>query len=100
MTETIEQVVGDRNEKASQAPEVKIVVLERGFVYVGRVTIQVDGWLRIEEARNLRYWGTTNGLGQLALEGPTSSTKMDACGTVLAPGNAVVHLMLCNPAKW
>ena len=37
-----------------------IVVLDRGFVYVGDVTIDGD-FLRITDAKNIRYWGTKNG---------------------------------------
>ena len=43
-------------------PGTQIVVLDRGFVYVGKVTFQGD-LLRIENARNIRGWGTTKGLG-------------------------------------
>lgn len=38
-----------------------IVVLDRGFVYVGNV--EHDGeWCVIRNARNIRYWGTERGL--------------------------------------
>ena len=47
-----------------------IVVVDRGFVYVGDVRCGPE-WCIITNARNIRCWGTTRGLGQLALEGPT-----------------------------
>lgn len=37
-----------------------IVVLDRGFVYVGQVTIDGD-WCVITDAQNVRRWGTTRG---------------------------------------
>jgi hypothetical protein len=40
----------------------RIVVLDRGFVYVGDVEQKADT-LRISNARNIRAWGTTAGLG-------------------------------------
>jgi len=73
---------------------LQIAVLDRGFVYVGDVSI--DGELvRITSARNVRVWGTENGLGQLALEGPQKATKLDPAGVVTAPMRAVIHFIEC-----
>lgn len=83
----------------TEAAPMKIVVLDRGFVYVGRVTLSED-WCVIEGAKNVRYWGTTRGLGQLALEGPTSSTKLDAVGVVRAPMRAVISLIDTEDRLW
>lgn len=72
----------------------QIVVLDRGFVYVGDVFHEGD-FLRITNARNIRIWGTKNGLGELA-DGPTESTKLDKVGEVLAPMKSVIHFIKCN----
>jgi hypothetical protein len=72
----------------------QIVVLDRGFVYVGKVQI-VDQFVNITEARNVRVWGTTNGLGEL-VNGPTKDTKLDQVGNVVAPLRAVVHFIACK----
>ena len=61
-----------------------IVVLDRGFVYVGDVRMD-DRFCVISGARNIRRWGTTRGLGELALDGPLQHTVLDAVGTVRAP---------------
>jgi hypothetical protein len=71
-----------------------IVVMDRGFVYVGNVTID-DEWVRIANARNIRVWGTAKGLGELR-NGPTKDTKLDACGEVLAPRKALISLIPCS----
>ena len=71
-----------------------IVVLDRGFVYAGDVTIDGD-FLRITDAKNIRYWGTKNGLGELR-EGPTKDTKLDKVGDVIAPMRALIHLVPCK----
>jgi hypothetical protein len=76
-----------------------IVVLDRGFVYVGNVGI-ADDWCVISEARNIRYWGTKNGLGELALNGPTRETKLDSVGTVRAPMRAVISVIDTRGSKW
>lgn len=66
----------------------QIVVLDRGFVYVGNVT-EHDEHIIIENARNIRKWGTSNGLGELR-NGPLNATILDDCGTVQAPKKAVI----------
>jgi len=76
-----------------------VVVLDRGFVYVGDVEYSGD-WCVIQNARNIRYWGTTNGLGELVQNGPTSKTKLDAVGTVRAPSRAVISVIDTEASKW
>lgn len=78
---------------------LQIAVLDRGFVYVGDVSRDGD-MLLIENARCVRRWGTSSGLGQLATEGPQPNTKLDPTGTVRAPLRSVVHLIDCEPGKW
>lgn len=77
----------------------RIAVLDRGFVYVGEVS--TDGeFCVIRGARNVRYWGTTDGLGQLALEGPTDKTKLDRVGTVRVPARALISLIDTEERLW
>lgn len=76
-----------------------IVVLARGFVYVGDVT-RGDGEIIITNARNVRRWGTSAGLGQLAMKGPQPNTKLDAAGTVRAPLSALIHTIDCEANAW
>ncbi len=78
--------------------DIKIVVLDRGFVYVGRVQLDAD-FVTISNARNLRQWGTTKGLGEL-VAGPLSGTKLDAVGTVKAPLRALISLIDVEQSKW
>lgn len=77
----------------------QIAVLTQGFVYIGHCAI-ADGILVITDARNVRRWGTENGLGQLAISGPTAKTVLDTAGTVRAPLSALVHLIDCADAAW
>lgn len=76
-----------------------IVVLERGFVYVGEISRDGDE-LVIANAQNVRRWGTTKGLGQLALEGPQPNTQLDQAGEVRAPFAGVIHTIACEGEKW
>jgi hypothetical protein len=77
---------------------VAIVVLDRGFVYIGRVTVDGD-WCVIENAKNIRVWGTTKGLGEL-VKGPTAKTQLDQVGTVRAPMRAVISVIDVESDKW
>jgi hypothetical protein len=77
---------------------IKIVVLDRGFVYVGGVKIDGD-FVVITGAKNIRIWGTTKGLGEL-VNGPLSGTKLDAVGVVRAPLRALISLIDVEQSKW
>ena len=76
-----------------------IVVADRGYVYVGNVNLD-DQFAVVTNAKNIRIWGTTKGLGELALGGPTSSTKLDDVGTVRIPIRAIISLIDTEAAKW
>ena len=81
---------------SSLAPkgETTIVVLDRGFVYVGKARVDGD-YVEITNARNIRVWGTKNGLGELR-NGPLPETKLDEVGRVVAPLRAVIHYITCS----
>ena len=76
----------------------QIVVLQRGWVVVGRVKRSFDE-LTIENASVIRYWGTTKGLGEL-VDGPTSKTKLDAAGTIHANVLGVVLTLDVKADAW
>lgn len=76
-----------------------IVVADRGFVYVGDVVMD-DSFAVVTNARNIRRWGTERGLGELALEGPKSETKLDAVSVVRIPARAVISVIDTEAALW
>lgn len=88
-----------KSSKVEYSGDIRIVVLQRGWVYVGR--FEKEGNLcKLHNASCIRQWGTTNGLPQL-VNGPTSSTKLDKCeGVVEFDWLTVVHTISCNPEKW
>ena len=79
--------------------DIKIVVADRGFVYVGYIGEQHEGFVTLTKAHNIRVWGTTKGLGEL-VSGPTSSTKLDKVGTVHIPDRAVISIIEVDNSKW
>jgi hypothetical protein len=79
---------------------IKIVVIERGFVYVGRVEVGCDtGDVTIRGARSLIRWGSSQHLGEL-VNGPLENTKLGAPCTVLVRGAQVVHMIEVNNDGW
>lgn len=86
-------------EKASSTTQKSIVVAQRGFVFIGDVRTEGDQVV-IENALNIRRWGTKTGLGQLAMEGKQPNTLLDPCGTVTIHQLAVVCQYKADPEKW
>jgi len=82
LMELIAMAVGPDNGSSVQEEINKgrtIVIGNRGNVVVGDLTIKGEMG-NLKNASVIRSWGTTKGLGQLALEGATSRTKLDLCG--------------------
>ena len=79
--------------------KIEIVVLQRGWVAVGRFYREGDE-CRLESASVIRVWGTDKGLGQIALDGPQSKTKLDIAGTMRFNAMTIVTRLDCNQEKW
>lgn len=60
---------------------IKIVILQRGWAFIGRWVEDGDN-CALDNAYCIRRWGTTKGLGELALEGKKSNTTLDKAGRV------------------
>lgn len=86
-------------EQEPKNSDIKIVILQRGWVMIGRYSKDGD-MVTLENAYVIRTWGTSAGLGQLALEGKQSSTKLDKAGHVEFHILTVVATLNCNDKKW
>lgn len=78
----------------------RIVVVQNGFVFIGEwhpATAKNPACLT--SAHNIRKWGTTAGLGQIAIHGPTPGTVLDPVGIVVfdTPGS-VLFTIECSYA--
>ena len=81
------------------AGDIQIVILQRGFVFVG--AFEQDGPnCTLRNAYNVRRWGTTAGLGELAEKGPLTNTKLDKAGTVQFHELTVVARLSCDQEAW
>jgi hypothetical protein len=81
------------------AGDLKIVILQRGWVFIGRLAKDGDTYT-LSGAKNIRVWGTSNGLGQLAVDGPTSKTVLDPAGRVTFHELTVVATLDTDESKW
>ena len=80
--------------------DIKIVVLQRGWIVVGRFE-RKDTQCKLYNASVIRSWGTTWGLGEIAENGPTLNTKLDKCkGVVEFDYMTVVLTLDCKESKW
>lgn len=78
---------------------IKIVILQRGWVFIGRWSEDGDN-CSLDNAYVIRIWGTTKGLGELALEGKQSSTKLDKAGHVNFHRLTIVATVDCKEDLW
>lgn len=83
----------------SATDDIRIVILHRGHVVVGRYERDGDE-VTIRNASVIRVWGTMKGLGEIAAEGPTSKTVLDSCGVVRCHALAVIATLDCEANKW
>jgi hypothetical protein len=80
--------------------DIKIVILQRGWIYIGIFERSENNICKLHKAYNIRSWGTTKGLGEL-VHGPTNNTKLDKCeGIVEFDWLTVIHTITVNKEKW
>jgi hypothetical protein len=93
-----EQVAKATAYLTNPVPQRTIVALSERFVFMGDYTPATDTTPAfLTNAMNIRAWGTTAGLGEIALKGPTPSTELDDCGIVVIPnGTAILFTLVCS----
>lgn len=98
--DNVEYVRKSDVKKTSGKPtKLQIVILQRGWNIIGRYREEKDEFI-CEDSKVLRCWGTTKGIGQLALEGPTDQTKLDETGTVRSLKTTVIARIDVDEDKW
>lgn len=79
--------------------ETKIIILQRGWIAVGKF-YKKGSQCRLTKAAIIRKWGTTKGLGEIAMCGPTSDTVLDKSPDLEFHELTVVATMACSEDKW
>ena len=88
------------SEKIQYTGDIKIVILQRGWILVGKFE-KNGSECKLHNASVIRNWGTTKGLGEIAQAGPTANTKIDATnGLVEFDYLTVVATIACNAVAW
>ena len=79
-----------------------ILVLDRGNVIAGDYEFTDDGQIiTVKNGSVIRRWGTTRGLGQLALDGPTADTKLDQLNrSAFVAKSALIYIVDADRSKW
>lgn len=94
-----EYVPKDQVKTQEVVGDLKIVILQRGWIYIGRFERNGND-CRLHNASCIRTWGTTKGLAEL-VNGPTTNTKLDKCeGIVEFDWLTIVHTISANSEKW
>lgn len=79
----------------------RIVVVQAGWVFVGDYKVdEALNTVHLTDASCVRIWGTTAGLGQLALKGKQKDTILDFAGVIDIPIHSVIVTLKCNPSAW
>lgn len=73
----------------------KIYVVESGWVFLADTTADNGDSVNLKGVSVIRSWGTTKGLGEIALNGPTKETVLDACGQIDVPKGKVLFTIPC-----
>lgn len=74
----------------------QIVVVESGFVFLATDVEEQDNAFKLKDASVIRVWGTTAGLGEIALKGPTKETVLDFCGNPTVLKSKVLFFIPCK----
>jgi hypothetical protein len=83
------------------AKDIQIVVVEGGWVLVGIAKLSVrQQAIELTNAHVVRRWGTTKGLGEIALSGPTKQTVLDKLGVAFVQLKQVRFTIPCDETKW
>ena len=93
------KVAAKKVQKKSSVDPVRIVVLQRGWVVVGRFS-RNKSECSLRNGHVVRTWGTTKGLGEIAMGGPTANTVLDSIPVSYFHELTVVFYMECDEQKW
>jgi len=77
----------------------RIVILQRGWVVVGKFS-QEGVHCKLEGAYVIRKWGTSNGIGELALKGPLDDTILEESGIIRFNAGTEIFQLDCQTENW
>ena len=97
--EEIRKIITGENTVIDNDNKTKIVILNRGWVAIGKFARKGD-MCKLTDAYIIRQWGTSKGLGQLAIEGEQENTKLDKCSDMDFHILTTVAILDVDESKW
>lgn len=76
----------------------KIVILQRGWVMVGKFS-RTEDMCSLDYTQVIRNWGTTKGIGEL-VNGPTAKTVLEPVGHVEFHILTTVAIITVGEGQW
>ena len=89
----------DTETDTSDNGKIKIVILQRGWVMIGRF-YQEGPYCKLLDGYTIRRWGTSEGLGELAEKGAQGNTILDKNPEVKFHELTVIASLLCDEKAW
>jgi len=84
----------------NKSDDIRIVILQRGWVFVGRYSENEKECI-LTNAKNYRYQGSKKGFGFVAKDGPSNNCKLDPCDLpVRFNPLTVIATIDCDGEKW
>lgn len=99
MVELIRALQKPKREKKTIDKGVRIVILQRGWVVVGRY-LKTGSQVTLKNAAVIRRWGTTEGLPELANKGPLPETKLEKSCDIEFHELVEIASIICCEDKW
>lgn len=95
-----EEYIKKSEVKSNSDGPIKIVILHGGWVMAGSFKRKGSD-CTLHNASVIRSWGTAKGLSEIAVTGPTSTTKLDKTnGLVQFDYSTVIAMISCDESKW
>ena len=79
--------------------DVRICVLHRGWVLIGEYSRKAE-FITLKNTHVIRRWGTTKGLGEIAVDGPLSGTVLDKEPECEFHTSQCIRTIKCEVSKW
>ena len=91
---------GIEHQVVVKSDDIRIVILQRGWVFVGRYSETKNGCV-LTNAKNYRRQQSGKGFGYVAKEGPSESCELDPCEMpVRFHPLTVIATIDCDGEKW
>ena len=85
----------------NKSEDIRIVILQRGWVFVGRYSQASENECVLTDAKNYRRQRSGKGFGYVAKNGPSSSCELDPCELpVRFNPLTVIATIDCDGEKW